>query len=455
MKICRIVSVFLAVVLMTSLCLTPAQALEPIDVEAKAALLVDEGSGLVLYQENIHEELFPASITKVMTALLVIEAINRGELSLTQNVTTSATALVGLAEDGSTAGIEEGEILTVEQLLYCMLVQSANEACNILAEAVTGSVSTFVDRMNARAAELGCENSHYVNTTGLHDPQHYSSAWDVYLVTREAMKHVLFMTICGSKSYTVPPTNKTPQERVLHSTNYLISNWRALGYLYDGAEGIKTGSTSDAGNCLVSSAVRGSRRLISVILGAAAQGETPQGTKVMSFYETSRLFDYGFDQFTYKTVAEKEDLIQEVPVSLSKDTNCVMAHPQKDTQALLPKDMDPAQVERTVTLVSDTIQAPITKGDVVGELSFQYNGQVCATVPLLALDDVKASSLLVAQHAIVQFFSQRLVQILTIAIVLLIAAIFLWWRLAGRNRRYGSSRRRYRNRAYRGRGRRR
>ena len=161
-----------------------------------------------------------------------------------------------------------GETLTVEQLLYCMLVISANETCNILGEAVSGSVDAFVEKMNQRAQELGCQNTHFANTTGLTQSGHYSSAWDIYLITREAMKHDDFMTIVNTKAYTVPATNMTEKERELHSTNALISNWRMTGYLYSGAQGIKTGTTDAAGHCLVSSAIRGSRTLISVVLGA-------------------------------------------------------------------------------------------------------------------------------------------------------------------------------------------
>ena len=208
MKIRRIVSVFLLAVLMSILCLPPlAYADESLDIQAKAALLVDGSSGRVLYAKNEHEELYPASITKVTTALLVFEAIERGDLCLDQTVTVSASALAGQDPDGSTAGIKEGEQLTVEELLYCMLVVSANEACSILAEAVSGSVDAFVEQMNQRVQELGCVNTHYVNDSGLHDPQHYSSAWDIYLITREAMKYDEFMTIVNSKSYTVPATN--------------------------------------------------------------------------------------------------------------------------------------------------------------------------------------------------------------------------------------------------------
>ena len=336
MKIRRIVSVFLLAVLMSILCLPPlAYADEPLDIQAKAALLVDGSSGRVLYAKNEHEELYPASITKVTTALLVFEAIERGDLRLDQTVTVSASALAGQDPDGSTAGIKEGEQLTVEELLYCMLVVSANEACSILAEAVSGSVDAFIEQMNQRVQELGCVNTHYVNDSGLHDPQHYSSAWDIYLITREAMKYDEFMTIVNSKSYTVPATNLS-EARELHSTNALISTWRMLGYYYSGAQGIKTGSTSDAGNCLVSSAVRGSRRLVGVVLGADTVTDAGGSRKVMSFVEMARMFDYGFDNFTSQTVLKSDEAVMEVPVALSKETNYVVVHPAEKLDALRP-----------------------------------------------------------------------------------------------------------------------
>ena len=436
MKIRRIVSVFLLAVLMSILCLPPlAYADEPLDIQAKAALLVDGSSGRVLYAKNEHEELYPASITKVTTALLVLEAIKRGDLRLDQTVTVSASALAGQDPDGSTAGIKEGEQLTVEELLYCMLVVSANEACSILAEAVSGSVDAFVEQMNQRVQELGCVNTHYVNDSGLHDPQHYSSAWDIYLITREAMKYDEFMTIVNSKSYTVPATNLS-EARELHSTNALISTWRMLGYYYSGAQGIKTGSTSDAGNCLVSSAVRGSR-------------------KVMSFVEMARMFDYGFDNFTSQTVLKSDEAVMEVPVALSKETNYVVVHPAEKLDALLPKDASADDITRSITLTSETANAPIKKGDVLGEITILYKGEPCASTQLLAQYDVSASRFLLAKYKVVSFLSRTVVKICIALLVVLIAGFIFWLRVVHPKRRYGGRRSRsYFHRSYRGRGRR-
>ena len=183
MKTKRFLSVFLLISLVMSLWAVPFAAADGPDgppdppptlpaepeLNAKAALLVDANTGTVVYAKNEHQELYPASLTKIMTALLVLEAVDKGQLTMDQQLTATASALEGLSADGSTANIQVGEIMTVENLLYCMLVVSANEACDILAEAVSGSVDAFVDAMNAKAQELGCKNTHFANPNGLHD----------------------------------------------------------------------------------------------------------------------------------------------------------------------------------------------------------------------------------------------------------------------------------------------
>ena len=190
MKFKRFISVFLLCTCLTGLFLTPAAgALEVPDIQAKAALLADVNTDAVAYAKNIHEKNYPASLTKVMTALLILEKVSGNETLLNQEVTASESAFSDTYyhADGSSAGIKAGEVMTVKQLLQCMLIVSANEACNILAEWDAGSIAAFVDAMNAKAKALGCENTHFVNPSGLHDPDHYTSAWDLYLITKAAL----------------------------------------------------------------------------------------------------------------------------------------------------------------------------------------------------------------------------------------------------------------------------
>ena len=393
MKTRRFFSLFFLLVLMASLVLTPASAADeesgvtPPELHCEAMLLVDANTGRMVYGKNEHEQMYPASLTKIMTALLVLEAVDSGQLSLDQQITATESAMEGLAADGSTAGIQAGEILTVEQLLQCMLIVSANEACNILAEQVSGSVDAFVDAMNAKAEALGCEGTHFVNATGLHDSQHYTTAWDLYLITKEAMKHEDFMRICDTARATIPATNLS-EERNLYTTNYLIDTWRSLGYIYANAHGIKTGSTDEAGHCLVSSATEGSLSFISV--------------------------------------------------ALSK-VDHVSVHPASDVEVLLPNGTDPASLKRTLDLESP-LDAPITEGQVLGTLTLSLNDEVVATVDLLASHDVEASGLLVFGRNVQNFFSSTAVKVVGIVLLVLAAALVLWKLTVGRRRyRYGRS----------------
>ena len=459
MKTTRFFSVFLAVALLMSLLCVPFARAdeepslpEDLNVLAKAALLADPETDDVAYALNEHEELYPASLTKIMTALLVLEAVEEGTLTLDQEVTASSTAFEGLSSDGSNAGIKAGEVMSVENLLKCMLVVSANEACNILAEAVCGSVEAFVARMNERAAELGCENTHFCNPNGLHDPGHYTSAWDLYLMTKEAMKHDTFSVISDTANVIIPATNLSP-ERNYWTTNHLLSTWRVIGYLDKRAHGIKTGSTDAAGHCLVSSATQGSMTYISVILGAERVEENGVGN-IRSFSETSRMFDYGFENFTYKTILQKSEPIKDVTVTLSK-TDHVALRPAKDIEALMPKGLDAQHLERTVTLDAETVEAPVEAGQKLGTLTLSYDGTVYGTVDLLAMNAVEASKMMVFWRDVQAFFAKTSTKVVLILLVVLVVALLLWKLVFGRRRyRYGRSVSRRGGGGYRGRKRR-
>ncbi|MEG2958792.1 MAG: serine hydrolase, partial [Oscillospiraceae bacterium] len=181
-----------------------AGGLEDPKPAATAAILIDGENGDILYEYQAHEQRYPASITKVMTGLLVLEAADRGELALTDVITADASMNRDLSADGSTQDIKVGEQMTVNDLLHCLLIPSANEAANILAVAVAGDIDSFIDKMNQRAKELGCENTHFSNTHGLHVDDHYTTAYDITLFVREAMTNSTFREIVSSVSYTVP-----------------------------------------------------------------------------------------------------------------------------------------------------------------------------------------------------------------------------------------------------------
>ena len=423
MKKERIAALFLALVLCVAL--APfAHAKSDFDVDAKAALLVDLGAGEILYEKNGYEQNYPGSITKVMTALLVFEAVDAGRLKLDQEITASEEAFAGLAADGSTANIKPGETMSVENLLNCLLIVSANEASHILAEAVAGSVQNFVLQMNQRAEQLGCSDTQFANPSGYHHERHYTTAWDIYLITREAMKHDGFMKIVGRKAYTVPATNVSTA-RELHSTNYLISTWYTgwPGYFYEDAIGIKTGSTPEAGYCLGASAVRGSRQLVSVVLGAERVKLESGGNETRSFTESARLLDHGFDDFKRMELLSADEFIQEVPVELSSETNYVVAHPAESLERMVPADLEPEDLTRTITLHADPVYAPIAAGDELGTITISYKGVEYGVIPLLALSDVSASWLLTKRHELMEFLAQPWVTRAAIGVAALAAGL--------------------------------
>ena len=399
MKTRRFLSAFLLLCLIFSLCATPlaladetaSKEVPDPAIQAKAALLVDQKTGTVLYQKDIHKQLYPASLTKIMTCLLVLQAVDAGTLKLDQQITAPAAAYSGLDEDGSTANIKEGEILTVEQLLYCLMVVSANESANILAVTVGGSISDFVDMMNAEAEKLGCKDTHFANPIGLQDTQHYTSAWDLYLIAKEALNYDEFMTICDTADIVLPATNLS-KERHLYSTNYLLSSFRATGYIDKDAHGIKTGSTSDAGHCLVSTASRGGLSFISVVLGAEKVTLPSGKTQVQSFSETSRLFDWGFDNFTYQTVLSPNDMLGSMEVTLSKDVDYVSLHPEAEVTVLMPKVLKPedlGEIPANVTTMAFTPQLEvlehcdyfITHAGTGSAMEALYYGVPCLCIP--------------------------------------------------------------------------
>ena len=433
MKTTRFFISFFLALLLAGLSAVPAEAARVTDpdVEAKAALLIDQKTGAVIYALNEHDELYPASLTKIMTCLLVLEAVDEGRLKLSQEITATPTALEGLAEDGSTAGIEAGETLTVEELLYCLMVVSANEAGAILAEKISGTVESFVDRMNAKARELGCENTHFMNPHGYHDSQHYTSAWDLYLITKAALEHPMFMTVCDASSHTVPATNLSP-ERQLNNTNFLIRSGRE--YYNADVHGVKTGSHSQAGNCLVTTAQHASMDLLCVILGADRTQDEKGIWWTYSFVYTDKLYNWAFDNFSYQVILKEDDVAGEAPVSLSS-TDHVTLRPEKAVELLLPKGVKPEDLEKTVTLKSDPAEAPIAEGDVLGSMTITLDGEELAEVDLLAFTGVEASRLRVLWRDVKQFFSTAAAKAV-LGVLLVLAAVFGGWRLLFSRRRY-------------------
>ena len=415
---------FLALLLLLALLLPgSALALDDPGADATAALLVDADYNVVLYEFNAHEKRYPASITKVMTALLTLEAVDRGELSLSDMITAPEGIHNGLAADGSTQNIKSGEVMSLKDLLYCVLLPSANEACNVLAYAVAGGVDEFVALMNQRAAELGMTGTHFANTHGLHDDNHYTTAWDIWLMAHEAMKNETFREIVSTKEYYVPATNISDQ-RHFYNTNALLTALKYSGYVYQPAIGIKTGSTGEAGLCLVSAAEQDGRTLYCVVLGAELAHQPDNSYKRMNFVESSRLLKWGFDNFSYRTILESSDPVAQIEVTLS-DTDHVLVRPEGTLSALLPNDLDLSEFTQTVTLDAESVEAPVTEGQVLGKITLSYDGEEYGTLDLVALNDVARSELLYRIDRVEKFFANPWVKVTAVALILFILVLII------------------------------
>lgn len=421
----RLLSFLLICFLFLSLFPTSALAAEELgEVQAAAAILVDTSYNTVLYEKNSDERRPPASITKVMTALMVLEAIDRGELKESDLITASSNAPSDITEDSSTQNIQPGEQMTVENLLYCLLIPSANEAANILAERVSGSIPAFVDAMNARAAELGMSNTHFMNPHGLHHDDHYSTAHDVYLMVKQAMTHPLFQKIVSTASYTVPATNLSP-ERKFFNTNALLSANKYPGYTYSAANGVKTGHTPEAGYCLASSARKNERALIAVVLGAPNPTKSDGSIDRKQFSESRRLLKWGFENFKPQTILSKDALLAEVNVKNGKGVSHVLAVPSSAIEAMMPTTYEASKLEKNITLKHDSVYAPVKQGEVLGSVTVSYEGKEYGTVDLVAANAVDYSMLRMIVNTVVNTFTSMWLWIGLLVLFLFIVLRYL------------------------------
>lgn len=436
MKKYRIPALLLSLVLMLNLLALPAAALEEPELQCTNAILVDANYGEVLYAKKADEKAYPASITKVMTALLVLEAMDSGKLTREQQITAGPTALQDMSPKASTANLKPGDTLTVEQLLYCLLLPSANEAGNILAVAVDGSIEAFVEHMNTRAAELGCKGTHFVNPHGLHDPDHYTTAYDISLYMTEALKHELFRTIIHTATYVLPATAHQG-EQTFYNTNALISNFHYSGYVYDKCIGGKTGTTDEAGKCLVAAAESGDTLLISVILGSGVVD--PNGAKRQGqFTESTKLLKWGFDNFRRVVISQGSDPVDKVAVTLSRQADEVMVKPKGEVVRTLPKDLDPSLIETTIHLNSDTVEAPVEEGQVLGTMTLSYEGTDYGSLDLVAVTSVERSELLYKKAQVAAFFQNFGVRVIAVIVLILVIAVLLKIFVFRKERRYGA-----------------
>jgi len=327
------------------------------DVSSESAVLMDINTGTVLYEKNMDEALYPASTTKIMTTLLALE-----NCSLDEVVTFSHNAVYSIERDSSHIGIVEGEQLTMEQCLYGIMLESANEVSNAVAEHIAGSVEEFANMMNAKAVELGCTNTHFSNANGLPDETHYTTAHDLALIGRAAMQIETFRTITSTTSYTIPPTNLQVEPRYLSNHHKMLPN---RTYYYPDCIGGKTGYTDVARQTLVTFAKRGDLDLVCVVMKV----ESPN-----QFTDTATLFDWGFENFQILNICENEKnynienaCFYNTDTSIFGNTSSIVTI-NKEGQIILPTTAAFSDAQSTLTYDASNSNS-------IGTLTYNYGGK--------------------------------------------------------------------------------
>ncbi len=357
-------------------------------VAAKAALLIDLNTGRTVYEQDADERVYPASLTKIMTCLLALENGNLSDV-----ITVDESALSGLDQDSSVVGLQVGEQITLEDLLYCMMVHSGNDAANaVVAEYIAGSVADFVRMMNERAYELGCKDTHFNNPHGLHDESHYTTARDLARITQAALKSENFRQIVDTAEYVIPES-ATGEEHKLKTTNLLIYKSTGNSLYYPRATGVKTGYTSAAGRCLIATAEDDGIRFLSVLCGAKTTILDTGDLLMESFPETIKLLDYGFDNFSYVTALSPLYPIDQVTVLNSAGSEAVAVAPAKDVRLLLPANYNPEALRTEVLLDANEVEAPVSEGQKLGLARVYYGNELIDETDLLAIADVTRSEL--------------------------------------------------------------
>lgn len=359
----KVICFFICVCFMMQSVAVFAEGNTDLGLNAKSAILMEEATGNILYESNPDERLPIASVTKVMTMLLIMEAVDSGKISLDDMVTVSENAM---SYGGSTMFLETGEQLTVNDMLKGIAVASANDGCVAMAEHLAGSESAFVDMMNEKAKELGMENTHFMNTNGLDEEDHYSSARDVAIMSRELMKHE---TIFNYTSIWMD---------TLRGGKFQLANTNKLIRFYDGANGLKTGSTSKALCCLSAAAKRNDMQLIAVVLGAPTSAER--------FASAKSLLDYGFANYAVNTQITAGDEVQKIAVEkgVDKEVGVVAG----DSCSTLVKKGQEDNITKEIK-IDETITAPIEAGQKIGTMTISRDSEVIADIDLNASSAVE------------------------------------------------------------------
>ena len=418
MKLKRLLIVLLIIFITIPANITKAETSEELDLHSQAAVLIDSATGKILYDKNAKEKMYPASTTKILTSIIIIENCN-----LDDKVLVNRSSLLPIPSGYTTCNLQPDEEISVKDLLTAFLVVSANEAGYVLAEYYAGSISNFAELMNKKAEEIGCENSHFVNPSGIHNEDHYSTAYDLSLIARYCMQNETFRKIVSIQSCTIAATNKS-DVRKLTNTNDLINP--SSKYYIEDCIGIKTGFTTAAQNCLISGFSKNGLELISVVLGASSTGSGES----IRYTDTKALYKYGYSNYSLKTIIKQNDVIQNIEIpNGSKETKNLNLVAEKDFVSLVKLGKE---IENPTITINENLSAPIMKNDTVGTITY-------------VIDGIEYSQNLVAQNNVEK--NNIILHILLIILVIFLLLIFILFSLKNKAKRTKKTRSKY-NRNY-------
>ncbi len=435
-----ILAIFLMFLITVTLFSVPASAyqISGFEITAEGAMLVSlDETGDVLYSKNADKKLYPASLTKIMTALLVIE--NSSDLD-GEIITVNESSVRALDGTGAAvAGLKDGEQLTARQAIYMLLVSSYNDCAMAVAEHYGGTVSGFVGMMNKRAKELGMTGTHFANPHGLHDSEHYTTVNDMYRLVKHALSFEDFKEAVCTTRYKMPATNKNPA-RTLVTTIYLQDRHNSVSpnYFYKYAGGVKTGFTDEAGRCLITTASKGGYNYLCILMNCPAYDSAGNLIRV-EFGEAQALFEWAFNNFEFKTVVDSGTPVAEAKVELCWEHDYVPLLIEGGLSAILPKDADSSTVQIRTKPTSESFDAPIKKGDIMGTADIYYAEEKLGEVNLIAGDSRSANFVL----RVARFFKTALTStafkialvVVVLAIVVFIVAVILMNRNRKKRRR--------------------
>lgn len=444
----RILCGLLAFVLAAVMLFCPAAAIsyEPdFTLTSKAVYLENLDTGLVLYEKNADQQMYPASLTKIMTAILVLENVKDLDQETAAYPMWIQDMLYGT--NASLGGLIVGEKLTIRQLLTSALVQSGNESAMILAGYVGSGgmadfmprdITSFVEMMNDKAKALGCMGTHFTNPTGLHSDNHYSTARDMAIMAKYAMQNPVFASLVKNYAVQLGQTNKH-NDLWQYSTNKMLLT--SSPYYYAPVVGIKTGSTDEAGRCVISQAEDNGYRYFCVVMGAPSTAAEP----FPNFIETRQLYRWAFGTFSLKTLLEQGELMAEVPVKYSGDGKIAKLAVKDDVVKLLRNDISSDSIIYHTEL-PESIEAPVAAGDSVGTLHIMLMGEEIGTAELVATQDFSLSWFRKALGTIGALLSSTTAKIILIVVALAVVAYIVY--MVQHNKKKKRHRSRYSDRSY-------